>query len=259
VISTKDLVRTMTRSVDFSLIVPAYNEESLLPTTLASHQVLLQQLAPEFTGELIVVDNNSTDKTAAVAAAAGARVVFESINQISRARNCGARVARGNFLVFIDADTTASLELVRAALLALRDEPVCGGGAGVGTGEAVSRSVALTMALWNRLGRWRRWAAGSFVFCRRQAWEDVGGFSTNVYAGEEIFFSVALRKWGRRHGQKMRILPQCINTSMRKAQWYPLRRLVPMALILAFCPWLLRRKKYCWLWYERPIATDKSA
>lgn len=58
--------------------------------------------------EIIVCDNNSTDDTSNTATSYSARVVFEPFNQISSARNAAARVAKGDWLVFIDADTQVS-------------------------------------------------------------------------------------------------------------------------------------------------------
>ena len=73
----------------FSIIVPAFNEEGLLAATLES----IKSAARAFDGaggwELIVCDNNSTDRTAEIARAAGVRMVVEPHNQISRARNTG--------------------------------------------------------------------------------------------------------------------------------------------------------------------------
>lgn len=57
-------------------------------------------------------DNNSTDATAAVAETSGCRDVFEPINQISKARNRGASVATGEWLLFVDADSWPSPELI---------------------------------------------------------------------------------------------------------------------------------------------------
>ena len=77
-----------------SVIIPAWNEEQLLPACLESVRMAFAA-RPDLRPEVIVVDNNSTDGTAALANAAGARVVFEAKNQIARARNTGAAVATG--------------------------------------------------------------------------------------------------------------------------------------------------------------------
>ena len=91
-----------------SVVVPAFNEEKVLPRSLAA---IRTALAAFDDAELIVCDNNSTDRTAAIAREAGAQVVFEHVNQISRARNAGARAARGDWLLFVDADSYPSREL----------------------------------------------------------------------------------------------------------------------------------------------------
>jgi glycosyltransferase involved in cell wall biosynthesis len=69
-----------------SVVVPAFNEERLLPATLAGTRAGMQAFGERgWSSELIVCDNNSTDRTAEIARAAGARVVFEAVTQISRA------------------------------------------------------------------------------------------------------------------------------------------------------------------------------
>src|ERR1035437_8780234 len=90
--------------VKISVIVPAFNEEKLLGASLAE----INSAAAAFSArgwqfELVVCDNNSTDRTAAIARAAGAQVVFEPVNQIARARNSGAAIATGDWLRFLAA------------------------------------------------------------------------------------------------------------------------------------------------------------
>ncbi len=65
---------------------------------------VLRGTVPRERFELIVVDNGSTDGTAAVAAAAGARVIDEAVPNRCRARNRGADAAAGKWLAFIDSD-----------------------------------------------------------------------------------------------------------------------------------------------------------
>src|SRR3954468_6813980 len=89
-----------------SIVVPAYNEEKMLPRSLNA----IRQATRAFTeigweSKIVVCDNNSTDRTAQIAAENGAEVVFEPINQIARARNRGAAGACGEWLIFVDADS----------------------------------------------------------------------------------------------------------------------------------------------------------
>jgi glycosyltransferase involved in cell wall biosynthesis len=84
-----------------SVIIPALNEEKQLPRTLAS--LRRQKLDAEY--ELIVVDNGSTDQTAEIARAYGARVVIASERGVAYARQAGLEAARGVIVAQADADT----------------------------------------------------------------------------------------------------------------------------------------------------------
>jgi len=81
-----------------SVVIPAFNEAELIGQTLGQIKYALSEnYSGDFQWEIIVGNNNSSDGTSAIAAKAGAKVVFEPINQISRARNCGAGLARGEY------------------------------------------------------------------------------------------------------------------------------------------------------------------
>ena len=239
---------------EYSIVVPAYNEEALLPRTLGRLREAMATIP--LRGELVVCDNNSTDATAAVARSEGASVVFEPVNQISRARNTGARAARGQFLVFVDADTLVPAPLLSDALRRLSSGAVCGGGAAV-TMEGIEGALSERLVvLWNTLSRARRLAAGSFVYATRQAFEAVGGFSEKVYASEEIWLSRALQRYGRKEDLAFEILQDHpVVTSGRKARWYPMPVLLSVALLILLMPLLLRSRRFCWLWYHRPGAS----
>jgi glycosyltransferase involved in cell wall biosynthesis len=85
----------------FSVVIPAYNEAGYLGAAL---EALSRQGWPGG-HEVIVVDNNSTDDTAAVALRHGATVVHESRPGVCAARQRGTTVARGEIVVSTDADT----------------------------------------------------------------------------------------------------------------------------------------------------------
>ena len=78
---------------DYSIVLPAYNEEALLGATL--ERVRTAMAAAPLAGEVVVCDNASTDRTPEVARTAGAVLISEPARHISRARNEGARSARG--------------------------------------------------------------------------------------------------------------------------------------------------------------------
>ncbi len=101
------------------MVVPAYNEAAALPAALAS--LSRQELDADF--EIIVVDNGSDDETAAIAHAYGARVVSEPRRGVCDARQAGVDVARGEFVVSTDADTTHPQDWLRRIDSRLRNRP----------------------------------------------------------------------------------------------------------------------------------------
>lgn len=233
-----------------SIIVPAYNEEKLLPATLAA----IRESAGVFSTagwdwELIVCDNNSSDRTAEIARQAGAKVVFEPVNQIARARNAGAGAATGEWLLFVDADSTPTRELFARVQTLIRAGDVLAGGCVVRTDLSHALFDGLT-ALWNRVSQWLRWMAGSFIFCRAEAFRAVGGFGEEFYASEEIDLSRKLKRLARERRQRVVIITdQALVTSGRKVRLYStweLLRLLGQSLLL---PWLTMRRRQAF-WYD---------
>lgn len=240
------------KQATISVLVPAYNEETLLGELFSSVRESFRAIGRE-DYELIVCDNNSTDGTAGVATAAGAQVVFESHNQIARARNAAAVAAKGRWLIFIDADSRLNPRLLRRTLENLESGRICGGGARV----AMSRhrtpaAMRAGLAFWNTLSTLCGWAAGSYVYCLRRAWEETGGFDERYYAGEEIAFSRRLKRWGRRRGMKFAVISdEALETSARKADQFTLGQMVRQVMVCCL-PGSLRRRDRCNFWYSRP-------
>ncbi|OOC10205.1 glycosyltransferase [Thioalkalivibrio halophilus] len=233
-----------------SVIIPAWNEAEWLPRTLAAVQGALAGV--ERASEIIVVDNASTDATPEIAQRAGCRVVYEPERRISRARNAGAGAARGQYLLFVDADTWPDAELLQATLDALDSGTVCGGGARVAFDHLDHRIYRWGAAVWNALSARLGLAAGCYVFCTREAFAAAGGFSEAVYAGEEVFLSRALKRRGRAQGQRFEILQTPVLTSGRKEDWFHPARHVLVVLQVLLLPWSLRSRRLSWFWYTRP-------
>lgn len=227
-----------------SVVVPAFNEEKLLAETLACIRSAIKPLA--WDAELIVCDNNSTDRTAEIARAAGARVVFEPVNQIARARNTGAAQASGEWLVFVDADCLPTKELFWDLRETITGGHCVGGGSTVQM-DSDDAFAKCAVWMWNRVSRATGWAAGSFIFCRAAAFLEIGGFSEKLYASEEIDFSRRLKRRG-----KMLILHRHpLRTSGRKAQLYSWRELSYFLFrMIVTGGSALRRKEECFAWYD---------
>lgn len=236
----------------FAIIIPAYNEEDFLADTIAAARNAMNEVGRE--GELIVVDNNSTDGTSVIATRAGAdRVVFEPHNQIARARNAGAAVSGADFFVFVDADTRIDGEILEGALKFLESGRVAGGGGLVAVDQEVSLMVGFLVSSWNRVASIFRYAAGSFFFCRRDVFEDVGGFDESVYAGEEVWFARRIKKWAGTRDMTFEIItdPQ-VRTSGRKSDWFSNFDFLRQLAIIFLIPWATRSKRLCSMWYSRP-------
>jgi glycosyltransferase involved in cell wall biosynthesis len=124
--------------VKVSIIVPAFNEEKLIEHSLQcirSAAIAFSRVGWAY--EIIVCDNNSSDRTGEIARAHGARVVFEPVNQISRARNAGAATASGQWFIFIDADSFPSAGLFAEMVTQIQGGRCLGGGATVGLDHPV--------------------------------------------------------------------------------------------------------------------------
>ncbi len=226
-----------------SFIIPAYNEEALIDATVKQLQVAAEAVGRDY--ESIVANDASTDRTAQVAKAAGARVVNVENRQIAATRNAGAASATGDVFIFVDADTLVPTETLRAALRAL-DNGAIGGGATIkfrGQISTVARYATAILQLPMHLGGM---VGGCFMFMSRGAFEAVGGFDDAFYASEEIWLAMALRRRGR-----FVILIQHVETSGRKVRqngvFYLLKNL---ALMVIRGPEALRKRDGLDLWYD---------
>ena len=226
-----------------SFIVPAHNEERLLPATL--HAIHGSAAACGIEYEIIVADDASTDRTARIAAEIGARVVPVQHRQISATRNSGARAAKGDLLVFVDADTLINRDVLLRAIDAIANGNV-GGGATVRFDGPIPLYARALIPLLTTTMRAMRLAAGCFVFCTRTAFEAAGGFDERLFGAEEIALSVALKKLGR-----FVMLRETVLTSGRKLRTYSGLEVLGIVLRGALSGGkMLERRDQMGLWYD---------
>ena len=235
-----------------SVIVPAFNEEIELAASLKSIRDARSAFAEAgWSSELIVCDNNSTDRTAAIAREWGADVVFEPVNQISRARNAGAARAIGDWLVFVDADSRPSVELFADMAREIRAGRCIAGGSTVRF-DTPDRLPALAVSAWNAFSLMTKWAAGSFMFCEAAAFRELGGFSLELYASEEIEFYRRFKRLARRRGRTIGVL-RChpLLTSARKMRLYTAREALAFMVRTALRGGrTLKNPRDCYQWYD---------
>ena len=165
----------------------------------------------------------------------------------------GQKRPGGDYLVFVDADTIVTPSLLNKALGNLNQGNCCGGGATVALSGSFNESYRYAMQVWTWISVNLKLAAGCFVYCLKDGFKGVGGFSEKVYAGEEIWFSGGLRRWGKARGLEFKIIQSApVITSERKLVWYSRGELFRLMLAMVLFPLASLNRRYCRMWYERP-------
>ena len=185
----------------FSLVIPAYNEERLLGRLLDSVDAARANYGSGDAIEVIVADNASTDRTAAIAASRACRVILAEKRVIAAARNAGARAARGEFLGFVDADAQLHPDTFVEIDRALADPRVVAGATGVRL-ERWSIGIAFTFAMILPIVFVTGMDTG-VVFCRKKDFEAIGGYDESRLVAEDVAFLWALRGLGKTRGQRL--------------------------------------------------------
>ena len=224
-----------------SFVIPAHNEDSLIKCTIRALQDAMDGIGGEY--EIIVANDGSTDRTAGIATAAGARVVEIDRRQIAAARNAGARAARGDVFIFVDADTFVPEATIRGALAAMSGG-AAGGGASARFDNPVPGYARILLPVFNSMFRIANLASGCFLFCRRNAFERFGGFDETLFASEEIAFCRAVKRCGR-----FVRLHEFTITSGRKLRHFRGRELLGMVARGAFRPSMLTKREGLEIWY----------
>lgn len=224
-----------------TFIVPAHNEELELPATLRA----IQDAAVNHSFEIIVVDDSSSDRTVAIAHEYGAHVVSIERRHIAAARNAGAGVAKGDVFFFVDADTRIEPAHVTEALEELQ-KGASGGGAWLRFDRKVPFWADALFKIFSVIYFTSRLAAGAFLFTTRDHFFAAGGFDEQLFAGEETYLSVALKKLGC-----FRILRTPATTSARKLRMHRPGYVFRRFLTIVFSgPRVLRSRKKLDLWYD---------
>jgi glycosyltransferase involved in cell wall biosynthesis len=240
-----------TAYVKISVVVPAFNEERMLALSLAAVKLAMAAFAQRhWEAELIVCDNNSTDRTAEIARAAGATVVFEPINQIARARNSGAAAATGDWLIFVDADSQPGAELFADVAEQIQSGRCLAGGSTIQMDEHFLLAGFFTWT-WNWSSRLGRLLAGSFIFVETAAFRKIGGFNDKMFAAEELDLSKRLKKLAQETGKEIVILhSHPLVTSARKMRLYTIWDHLKLLAHVAFNRRALYQRESCTLWYD---------
>jgi glycosyltransferase involved in cell wall biosynthesis len=233
--------------VKLSIIIPAYNESVHIEETIRSvqHSIENTQLQPF---EIIVSDDDSTDDTGQLAKDCGAIVIKSGKRNIGATRNVGASIAKGEYVVFLDADTTVSPPLFQELETAIQKNKVIGGGTPVQWNPPTKSFLGyIILKIWNNVSRLFKIPAGSFFFVKKEVFQHVKGFDEEFYATEELHLALKLKK----HGQ-LTILKTPVYTSPRKLYQFTMIEYAAFFMRSAIRPFsTLKNRKHLKIWYER--------
>ena len=177
-------------------------------------------------------------------------MVFEPVNQIARARNCGAAAATGDWLVFVDADSQPSAALFSDVAAQITNGKCLAGGATVRMDTQIF-SGRFVVWIWNLSSRNFKLLAGSFIFCEAEAFQKIGGFNEKMFAAEELDLGSRLKKLARETGRRVVVLSRHpLLTSARKLHLYTAREHLSLMFRAAVNPRVLTRREACHLWYD---------
>ncbi len=233
-----------------SIIIPAFNEEKYLPKTLAAlaraSKVLRSELGTET--EVIVVDNESKDRTAEVAGSAGARVITFSVHNIAAVCNAGVRGSLGEVVVKVDADSQVSERALVEIVTVMNSGKSVGGGVRIFF-DTDRRWVKVGARVIEFLLRLKGISVG-MIFTRRETFDAVGGFPEDLLAAEDGEFATRLRNYGRAHGLRFSHLTSAsILTADRKRSWSFTQQLRLYAEVV-FRPKTVRDREKLGYWYD---------
>lgn len=193
-------------SIKLSIIIPAKNEEHYIARTLAA---VKQQCLPG--DEIIVVADACRDKTIKIARQYTKNVFAAAFNNVSKTRNYGARKAKGDVLVFLDADTLPGEKLF-ATIREASETGYIGG---------ITRTVSLeniwkAHIIWlvGNLGRFFFLIASGMFFCRKDMFFKVKGYDEEKTVAEDTYLILKLKKLGK----LCYLWRYCVKTSARRME-----------------------------------------
>lgn len=189
--------------IQVSVVIPAYNEENNILRTLSS----LANNQSKWSVEIIVVNNNSKDRTKELVEASGVTCILETVQRISAARNAGLRAANGKYVLTADADTIYPQNWIDLMIDPLETQTgiaICYGRFAHIPTARTPRIVYFFYEYIADLSRWfnktfREEAVNVYGFnsCFRKAdGLAVDGFNFPAGAGEDGWFALKLREQG---------------------------------------------------------------
>jgi glycosyltransferase involved in cell wall biosynthesis len=189
----------MERQHFISIVIPAYNEEKYLGETLKS---VFDQDYPRENYEVIVADNNSTDRTGDIARELGAKVVVCPQKGVAATRQTGFEAATGEILVGTDSDTLVSRDWLTKINRVFQDEEIIAvtGSATMNSKSFINRFMAkqLFPVTMSTLFFFGKKSLNGFNFAvRAGSFVKVGGIDKTLVSAEDVDLGIRLAKIGK--------------------------------------------------------------
>lgn len=219
--------------IKFSVVIPAHNEEQYIGKCIES---ILKASKPfEHQVEIIVVLNRCTDRTEDIAKSYNCIVLENNDKNLSKIRNAGVEIARGEIIVTIDADTRMNDHVLLKAEEYLSSGKYIGGGV---TGKFERMSLGIFVSAMLLIGplffKYGAISVGIF-WCNKKDFKLINGFNEEMLMAEDADFAKRLKVWGKKNGKKYGTIQNGMITSSRKfdknGDWILLKR---PTIILAY-------------------------
>ncbi len=165
-----------------SIIIPTLNEEKYLPSLLDS---LSKQTYQDF--EIIVADNHSVDSTPSIALMAGAKLVKGGLP--ATGRNNGAKIAKGKWLLFLDADVILPPDFLKKTMAEIKRSNFSVATCLVSplSDKRIDKILLGVTNLYTQVVKnFFPHAPGFCIFCKKETHQLVGGFDEKIKLGEDV-------------------------------------------------------------------------
>lgn len=178
-----------------SIVIPSLNEEKYLPKLLES---IRKQTYKDY--EIIVADNNSTDKTREIAKKFKCKIVNGGLP--AKGRNNGAKAAKWDIIFFIDADGIIEKGFLHKAVSEMKNKNLDIAGCYIWplSKRIFDNAIFAFFNYWIYLTQFfYPHAPGSGIFCKKSLHQKIKGFDEKVRLGEEADYVKRAKKYGKFH------------------------------------------------------------
>ncbi len=233
-----------------SIIIPLYNEEKLIASTLQSIMRAKNNFEkdPENNLEVVIVDNNSTDKSVDICKKFNVKIVTEEIHNIAKVRNTGANHATGDVICFLDADSKVSTNIFTLIKERMSSEKYIGGGTKfkLDKNNLFFKLIYVASTVFTRVSG----LSGVLIYVKKEDFTEIGGFNENYYAAEDIDFVLKMKNLGKVYNKKFSNINQgYVVTSSRKFETITIKDLILQGGLLIHKS-LRENPNLCQQWYN---------